>query len=609
VADDPKVTRPEHLTDSDEQEMLTRLDKMLSRAKAEKAKVAGTENEIWLTLWDFYIGGENHWKGYPGVLTGYQRHTYNRIGRNIEIAEALLDEMHSSAEVQPVEPTDEVSAALLDVGKDVIAAREYNQRALSLASRYARIIGTGIVKVWWDASLHDGLGDVRWQMWPSDDWWMDPGSLDIEFARYVITETRMDRAEAESKWGVKDVEGAPPKQSELGERVETGGSSERETTNTIATDGSDAGGTTYLMPGSAFFTPKDADREVVVREHWIRDDVERWPNGRHIITVGKKIVLDENQEYSHGKWPFAIMVDQVDPKSVYGDTTSRQAIEMQRELNLMLSLFSLGTHLNVAAPWIRYPQGGITAGMLQKQAVKATAVLTCRHPAFKPERLSPGAIQPRLMDAIQMLIENIDKAMRVQDVIPPGARGFPSSGEVVRELRETQLVEIRQKAANKAHCIKRVVELTVSLMQQFYATDRWVRIVGPLPQALEGKVDVEGKQGVMPANGAGDAFWVKMNPDNMRHGWDVKIVESTGDVLSRQAQADRILKLAEADQFNTITVGDVFELEQFGPYADGVKRKIRQRQKDQAAMAAQQAQAGPPGGAPPPGGPPQQGVM
>ena len=30
--------------------------------------------------------------------------------------DALLDEMHSSAEVQPVEPTDEVSAALLDVG-------------------------------------------------------------------------------------------------------------------------------------------------------------------------------------------------------------------------------------------------------------------------------------------------------------------------------------------------------------------------------------------------------------------------------------------------------------------------------------------------------------
>jgi hypothetical protein len=599
MQDEPRVARPDGLGDGDQQDMIVRLEQMLARAKSAKAKVAGSNNEVWETLWDFYIGGENHWKGYPGRLTGYQRHTYNRIGRNIEIAEALLEEMHISAEVQPVEPTDDISSALLDIGKDAVLGKEYNQHAVGLTSRYARIVGTGVMKVSWDASLYDGLGDVRYQMWPVEDFWLDPDALDLDTARYVITETRMDRAEAETKFGRSDFEGAPPKDKELGERVDSGTSDERISTNQVNTDGTAASTSTYLMPGAAFFSPSDHGKQVLVREYWVRDDPKRWPNLRHIITVGKTVVLDENCVENHGKFPFAIMVDQVDPKSAYGDAAARQAVEMQRELNLMLSLIALATHLNVVSPWVRYPQSRIPVGVLQKQASVANGILNCAHPAFKPERLAVGNINPRLFDLVGMLIEYIDKVMRVQDVIPPGARGFPASGEVVRELRETQLVEIRQKAANRARFMKRVIELTCSLMQQFYATDRWIRVTGPLPESLLGYVGED----AIAAKGQGDEeFWVKMNSDNIRHGWDVHVVESVWEPLSRQAQLDRVKKLAEADQFNTISVADIFELEQFGPVGEQVKRRVMQRAKAQAEAAAAQAQAAPPGA---PGAPPQ----
>lgn len=605
---DPNVARPEHLTDASEGEIVARVNQMLDRAKEKRAKVAGSENENWETLFDFYVGGANHWKGYPGPLTGYQQHTNNRIGRNIEIAEALLEEMNISAEVHPQEPGDEVAAALLDVGKDAILSRDYNRHAISLASRYARIIGTGYLKVWWDSDLTGGLGDVRVQMWPAEDIWIDPDALDLDGARYVITQTRMDAAEVESRYGLTEPETSAPKDSELGERADTQGASPRETTNTIASDGTDDGGSTHLMPGKAFFSSGDSKREVVVREVWVRDDPEKWPNGRHIVIAGKRVVIDEDQPYNHGKWPFAHMVDVTDPKSFYGDAAGRQAIELNRELNLVESLIALGLHLNTVPAWLRFPQGRVKKSDLQKNAAKPTAVIDCAHPGFAPKRLELGNVNPRLFDYRQMLIESIDKAMRVQDVIPPGARGFPASGEVVRELRESQLVEVRQKAGNKARCLKRVVELTVSIIQQFYATDRWVRITGPLPNALEGMVDLDM---VRPEGGVtDDSFWVKMNPDNMKHGWDIRIVESTWEPLSRRAQIDNLSKVAEKDGFNTVTVGDLVQLEQGGYQIERLKRKIRQREKAQAeAEAAQaQAQAGPPPG-PPQGAPPQGGVM
>jgi hypothetical protein len=599
------LKRPDHITDSFEEDMNKRLDKMAQAALAEKEKVTGADNERWRTLWDFYIGGENHWKGYPGALTGHQQFTYNRIGRNIELAEALIEEMHIGAELQPREPGDEVQATLLDIGRVALFDKEYNQAAIRKASKFARVLGVGYIKVGWDPTLTDNLGDVRLSMVPSECVFIEPGALDIESCRWYYTKRSMARAEAEARFGDLDFAAPGTKPEPIGEREDSPSTEVREYTNMVDTDGSALSTNTALLPGAAFFDQGDK-QELDVEDWWLRDDPKKYPNGRHIIRVGKRIVADENSKYDHGEWPMVEIWDVEDPRTPYGDCAARQAIEMQRDLNLTISLIALSVHLNTASPWVVYTQTGIPITVLQRQGNKAGGVLMCSRPGFEPKRMHTQPIQQDLFNWAATLTDNIDKAMRIQDVIPPGARGFPASGEVVRELRESQLVEIRQKAANKARMMKRIVWLAANLMQQYYTPDRWVRIVGPLPKALAGLEDPNTHKPIAREDASGKAYWVKMSPDGVKHGFDVRTIEATWEPLSRQAQVDKLIKLYELDQGKTFTIGDILEIELSGPQGERLTQRIR------ANAEAAQAQAAPPAaGQPgmPPGQPPQQGGM
>lgn len=586
------------------------LNAMEAAAREWKVQVTGDENENWKTLFDFYLGGENHWKGYPGALTGYQQYTNNRIGRNIEIAEALIEEMHVSAEVQPREPNDEVQAALLEAAKSAVLDREENLSAIRRASKYARIVGCGFVKVDWDPTLCDGLGDVVYKNWPSEDVFLEPGALDVPEARYMFTETRTAVAEAQKRWGIEDLVAAQPREEELGKRQETdtvdADNIVSQWTNTVETDGSVGSSMTAMLPAAGFFSKAKRRTEVVTQDWWIRDDEEKYPYGRHIVRVGKRIVVDEGSHFHHGQWPYARCVDQEDPKTAYGDTAARQAIELNRELNVVESLIALNVHLGTIAPWILYPQSGIDPAELQMLGNQAGKVIICDRPGFEPTRVKTSPLPGNLLEYRALLIETIDKVMRIQDVIPPGAKGYPSSGEVVRELRESQLVEIRQKADNKARMMKRIVELTIALVEQYYAPDRWVRLVGPLPAALEGLIDpqtgepIEAEEGapIVATDSARESYWVRMRDDSVKHGFDVRVTDSNWQPVSRQTQKNNIMEFFKIDGGKTIDPGVVFEALIEGPEAEKLKRKIKKAREQQAMAEQQQAAL-----------PPEQGVM
>ena len=73
-----------------EEKINGQLDSLLSKARAEKAKVSGANNERWRRLYDMYEGGKRHWRGYTGNIPVSSRIAYNLIRRNVEIKLALL---------------------------------------------------------------------------------------------------------------------------------------------------------------------------------------------------------------------------------------------------------------------------------------------------------------------------------------------------------------------------------------------------------------------------------------------------------------------------------------------------------------------------------------
>ena len=616
--DDLNVKRPKGLTGEDEAAINAKLDRMEQAAKADKAKVAGDDNCRWKHYQNFYLGGSNHWADYDGSLT--LQFTDNRIGRNVNIKESLISELKSNAEFQPREPGDEVTAALLNAALEYLMERRHIREKEERMSRVASVIGTGVGKVVWDAEADGGIGDVDVFVVPSEDFYVEPGVTDLDDARYVFYERWMDPAEIELRWGIKpkDLQADTEQQDDSWELEDSPKKSGGRTHHIVAAGEDAATTTTNLVP--APFISDDETEKAKVQEWFVREsDKKKYPGGRMIVRVGRHIVEDKKNPYEHGRWPYYHMVDVEDPKRFWGDTVVRQAIPLQKALNIVVSCIQSGINLNVNTPWVNYAGSGIPNEFLQTYGSTGNTVFNCRGPHVKPERLPPPGVHGDLFQWLHENKEEIDKIMRVQDVIPPGARGYPASGDVVERLQDVQMVEIRQAANFRARGIRRRTELIGATIQQFYKDGRYVRLVGPLPRYLEGFVDPEDetrKNEIVQSEGDG-LHYVKMNPDNMKRPVDTKVVESTFEPMSWKAQVDSLIKLHELDP-EAVTVADIIDLKfHMGPIRDIVRRRQQKREEEAAQPPPEEPMPpdmgmGPDmmgGGMPPMGMPPMGGGM
>ncbi len=598
-----KVARPKHLSDSDEEAINKQLDRMHAAAVADKEKVTGSGCRRWKHYTNFALG--NQWEGYDGNLPVL--YTDNRIGRNLRIKADLVNEMHIGAEFEAREPGDEVAAALQNAVKDYYWESLGVPETLDRVGMMADRLGTGIVKVHWDPKANEGLGDARVDWWPSKNLLTEPGKVKFDDMRYMCAKSWIDPKECETKYGgvPRDI-GARDENIDMGDLEDTTNQTEGTMYNVSNYGEALQTTTTGKVPADSFFS-SDADAKKVLKEEWwIRDDAievtegdegkkakkKKYPKGRLIIRLGRQIVEDKKNPYDHGKWPYAHDIDELDPKRFWGDTSIRHSIPVQKEHNVTFSIIVNNMHLNTSTPWLNPFNSGVDNNDLQTKGSLGGGVINCR-PNAPPTRLPPAAISHNLFDWYDRTAEEIDKLMQIQDVVPPGARGYPASGEVIEQLRESQLVKIRARANNRARCVQRVVELLGATVAQFYTKERYIRIVGPLPDALkklaadsigdeEGQIRPNGKQG----------YFVKVNPKDIAKRLDVRIKEAVWEPQSKLAQIDTLRSLMEAQgqvpPDAPIQPTDILALTQLGTIGDQMQRRADKREAE--ALAAEEAQ-------------------
>ena len=603
----PDVARPEGMSELAEQEINVKLDRMVTLAKKDKAMVAGTGASRWEKFADFYVG--NHWKGYAGALDLHMVH--NRIRENIETVNALVNEMRITAEFQPREPNDEITSELMNAGLRYGIETQNVLETEGRIGKTALILGTGIGKVYWDPDAAGGKGDWVVAQVPPQDFYMEAGSTSIETARYVFYERFMDPKEVETKYGYKAKADSDHEDTMFDlEDNEAGGTSGVKAAmsfDAVQYPDAPADYTASLVPADSFISGGESNERVLVQEFFIReDDTKKWPGGRMIVRAGKHVVEDRANPYEHGMWPYYMFICEEDPKRAWGDTFMRHAIPLQKEMNIVASVITLNSHLGTSTGWFNYANSGVSNEYLQTYGSTAGAIIPVSRPGFEPKRMPPIALNGSLFEWYDRLGQSIDEQMRVQKVVPPGARGYPASGEVIEQLRESQLVNVRQIASYRARGVRRRTKMIGALMQQFYAADRYARILGPLPAALEGLKDPndESKDVVItsqnPNGDKRDVHYVQMNPDNMKGNYDTVVVESTWEPLSKKAQIDMLLDMNERDP-ETVPISTILELMDRSPVIERLIRKNREAE----AAAAEAPPAEPPmdpmamGGMPP----------
>jgi hypothetical protein len=606
-----KVARPKHLSDADEAAINKQLDRMHAVGIADRDKVSGYDCTRWKHYTDFALG--RHWEGYDGDLEVL--YTDNRIGRNLRTKANLVNEMHIGAEFEAREPGDEVPAALQNAVKDLYWEQLGIPETLDRVGMMADRLGTGLIKVHWDPQANEGLGDLRADWWPTDQAIGEPGKVKFDDMRWFCTWSWLDQKECETKYGGKPEDpGEENKNADMGDLEDR----TRDTTGTMYNvsdyDAPLETTTTGKMPADSFFSADEDSKKVLREEWWVKDDAievtegdegektkkKKYPGGRLIVRVGKQIVVDKKNPYDHGKWPYAKDIDELDPKRFWGDTSIRHAIPVQKEHDVCFSIIANNMHLNTNTPWINPFNSGIDDGDLQTQGSIAGGIIRCR-PNAPPSRMPPTAISHNLFDWYDRTAEEIDNLMEIQQVIPPGARGYPASGEVIEQLRESQLVKIRARANNRARCVQRVVELLGATVAQFYTEERYIRIVGPLPEALRKLAadSIGDEEGQIRPNGS-NGYFVKVDPKAIARRLDVRVIEAVWEPLSKKSQIDQLTHLMELQERvppdAPIQPEDIMALTQLGTAGDQMQRRADKRKAEMAAAEQEAAQAAQPMG-------------
>jgi len=594
-----KVARPKHLSAADEAAINVQLDKLHAVGIADRDKVAGAGCKRWKHYTDFALG--KHWEGYDGDLE--VTYVDNRIGRNLRTKANLVNEMHIGAEFEAREPGDEVSAALQNAIIDLYWEQLGVPETLDRVGMNADRLGTGVIKVHWDPRTNNGLGDPRVDVWPTDQLITEPGKTKFDDMRWMCAWSWLDEKECESKHGFKPKDpGEENKNADMGDLDDTTEYTSGTMHNVSDYDQPLETTTTGKIPAESFFSGDENTKKVLKEEWWIRDDAievtegdegektksKKYPGGRLIVRLGKQVVVDKKNPYEHGKWPYAHDIDELDPKRFWGDTSIRHAIPVQKAHNVTFSIIENNMHLNTSTPWLNPYNSGVSNDDLQAQGSMSGGIINCR-PNAPPTRMPPAPISPNLFDWYDRTAEGIDDIMEIQQVIPPGARGYPASGEVIEQLRESQLVKIRARANNRARCVQRVVELLGATVAQFYTKERYIRITGPLPEALRKLAadSIGDEEGQIRPNG-GKGYFVKVDPKAIAQRLDVRIKEAVWEPLSKKSQIDQITHIMELQggvaPDAPIQPMDILALSQLGSAGDQMQRRANKREAELAAQ-------------------------
>jgi len=296
-------------------------------------------------------------------------------------------------------------------------------------------------------------------------------------------------------------------------------------------------------------------------------------------------------------------VDEIIPHRLWGQTTIKAAAAPQRELNILDGLTLANAHVQTM-PRTYTMTGGISREEIAKSFGKPFYVGVLTSPHLKPVQDYPGPLPHGVVTRRETLLDSIEKALRLQEQIPPSSKGWPSSGKVIEEYRESAQVEIRDTADNLGQMVVGVVTLIALNTQQFYKKERYARITGPLPQALAGLVDpTTGKEIVESPDGEeGGIHYVKFNPENLKGQVDIHIVEAAYRPMSMAARFDKVLALQERYPDDVTFEHALMQIDFKGK--EKMLRDWRAKQEPPPEEEVEEELPMPPAGMPPMGAPP-----
>lgn len=626
---DPNIPMPEHAAvdvrtkddgqSQEERQAVALAEKLFQKAKRARAKY----DKDWVTFFRYFRGDQ-----WSQKRPSY-RHSevINVVTSNIRNMFPILTDPQPQVQTTPEEPSDYEFSEIIN---EVISGkwdRENYNTIVGDCLIDAAVVGTGIAGVPWVDSLAQGLGDFTFESTDPAHIFPDPSARDINDRRgkfFCIAEP-VDIAELKDEYPDKkdkikaDLSEAIAYTSYLDEAQEFAFKSPVDNRMMVAESRSaiQAGNPDLALKLTVYIKSD----EVVSRKETLVDaqtgektetlqDVKKYPNGRKIVTASGVLLCDDEIEYEDGNFPYSRLINDIIPRSFWGEGEIHSQKSPQDITNKLISYF-LDYMIIVGNPhWVIDSEAGVDVDNITNEP----GMILLKKKGGEARQEQGVSPPPYLINTLQYFMGEVFSKISGQNEISQGSISKANlSGEAISQLTEASQTRLRAKARNIDAFLNQTGQLMLSRILQFYEIPRIVRITGRADAAAKYFKFSVTKQPVMDENGQprldptgkpvlqSVATYSRYTPGNEGPGQfeTPKQIPLKGalDVRITTSTALPFLKAKAEDQAERLFKDGILDAEDFldridYPNREKIIEKWKQRQAAQA-QAAQQSGGGP----------------
>jgi hypothetical protein len=607
VAVDSKSAKLEGSKSKDEQSAKEKatvkmVEKLFTQAKTARMPY----DKDWVENYKFFRGKQ--WD----IARPSYRHSevVNLIHSTIQTIVPIMTDARPNIETIPENPSDFEFSQILSQILRSKWDRDQSSMVVAEAIVDACIYGTAISEQPWNQDIANGLGDFEFKTVDPFHFYPSPGSWDInhENNKYVITAIPTDIAEVKRDYPKH----ADKIKADLSD-VEMSATSKRDMDDYQVRSATD---NLSLVQGERMQNYEDPDQILLINV-WMKDETleefeieekdkdgkkkkafqtkKKYPNGRHLIVGGGVLLLDEENPYLDGKFPFARLVDHILPREFWGDGEVTQLKGPQKMINNLTSYIMDIVSLMGNPVW-KNPTG---SGVFSETLTNQPGLVIDHNDGFAPQRERGSEVQSSIFAALDRFKQDFEKISGVNEVTQ-GAEPRNASGVAIDSLREAAQTKIRLKARNVETWLTKVGQQQASRSLQFYSIPRILRItenenaVKYFKVAIDETVDEAGESqrvATVQETEEIDGKMVESAPVQyeIKSNLDVRITTGTSLPFAKAQRANRARELFQLGIYDE----DDLLTDMEHPRKEKILEKLTQRKQQQAeqeaAMAQQQA--------------------
>jgi len=585
----PRPVQPN--VDEDEKQLVARCVEMLK----EDQELRDRQTQFWRPCFEYYMG-----KQVPEDMPEWKSDlVLNVVASTIETTVSMLGQQRPRPEFEASEDEmDEYSEFMDKWFQDWWESQDMDIVSSDVDKAMLALSGVAYYYVDWCPFEKETICE---EILPTR-LWVSRGARDLQKARRVTMLRMMTRSEllqafpeAEGKiveggtmishddrWVEETQPGfvSSPTSQQYGPRLDSGGLSSSEITY-------------YYDVESGLSATKD--EEIQVFYMWLKDyrtirthlmemetgeevlnERPMYPGGRLIVMACDRIIFDGPNPRADGKVPIVDQHCYRVPGRYYSKSQALDLLSPQDEINRTAQHLVDNRNLTGNNQY-KYRKGsGIeTAKIVGGMPGQAIPVLEMSDYEPIPVPPLPGYIA----DTYSMLMGTVERVSNIP-AIAQGIQQKQMSGVAIEQLLSSVNVAVSFLITSKEQAIRNLGAIVLATEQQHNEQSRVVTITDPMTGAITKH---------------------ELTPEQIRHGWGVKIATGSSVPLNRDSRMKMAIELGKLGIYDPMSVLESVNL----PGARKILKRARMQQAQQHAMALEMAKAKAiAGGAPAGGGPP-----